>query len=169
MPTGATDESVEVDRQIQALLAPSGDPQYRRERAEALEWLLAHAARAYPKLRAIVDAPVPPVLAVLALARFQRADSLPSLERVLREGDDATVVVAAQALAELRVPEALTTLERALQDGRDQVVASAADALADRGDRLACPSLSAARAHPNAEVRARLLAARKHLRCPPRS
>lgn len=164
MPTPDTDHD-EVDAQIQRLLAPSGDAAYRQTRGEALQWLLAHAAEAYPKLRAIVDAAGPPPLAISALAQFQRADSVPLLTRVLHEGDDPTTVVAASALADVHAPEALAALERALGDGRDQVVASAADALAQRGDRAACSSLVSAEAHPNEEVRARVRSAVERLGC----
>jgi HEAT repeat protein len=158
-------DAAEIDRQIQRLLAPSGDPQYRLARGEALEWLLAHADDSYPKLLALVDVAAPPVLAVSALPRFGRADSVPVLERVLRKADDPTTVVAGHALAEHPAPEARGALERALHDARDQVVASAADGLALRGDRAACPALAAALTHPNPDVRARLRAAAVRLDC----
>ena len=160
-----TPESAEVDRQLHRLLAPSGDAQYRRVRGEALDWLLAHAAETFPRLRAIVDTPEPPAVAVLALARFERADAVPVLERILHESADPTVVVAASALAQLSVPGARAALERALRDARDQVVASAADALGERGDADACSSLAAVLQHPNPDVRARIRRAADRLGC----
>ena len=160
----ATD-TAEIDRQMQRLLAPSGDAQYRRARGEALDWLLAHAADAYPRLLAIVETPEPPALAVLALAQFQREDAVPVLERILHEAADPTVVVAGSALAQLRSASARVALERALRDTRDQVVASAADALGERGDADACGSLAAVLQHPNPDVRARIHNAAARLGC----
>jgi HEAT repeat protein len=157
----------EVDREIRRLLAPSGDPQYARIRGEALGWLVAHADVAYPRLLALVDTAAPPALAVLALPRFGRADSVPVLARLLSSADDATVVLVAGALAAHPAPEAFAALRAALRSPRDQVVASAADGLAERGDQAACPSLAAALAHPDPEVRARVGAAAQRLGCLP--
>ncbi|HEY2512524.1 MAG TPA: HEAT repeat domain-containing protein [Polyangiaceae bacterium] len=165
MPTSASGEATEVDQQIHRLLAPSGDPQYRRVRGEALQWLLARADQAYPKLRAIVDVPAPPALAIAALAEFQRADSVAVLERLLHEADDPTVVAAADALASLHAPEALAALERGLGNKREQVVASSADGLGHRGDPAACAALAATLGHPNAEVRGRVKGASARLGC----
>lgn len=164
-PMSDTTDTAEIDRQIQRLLAPSGDVQYRRVRGEALEWLLAHAADAYPRLLGVVEVPEPPALAMLALAEFQREDAVPVLERILHEGADPTVVIAGSALAHLRSASARSALERALHDTRDQVVASAADALGERGDADACAALAAVLEHPNPDVRARIRDAAARLGC----
>jgi len=164
-PSSSSDAGDEIDRQLQRLLAPSGDAQYQRVRGEALDWLLAHADDAYPRLLAIVDATEPPALAVLALAEFRRADAVPALERVLNESADPTVVMASTALAKLNVPSARAALERALRAERDQVVASAADGLGELGDPEACGALAAARRHPSPDVRARIREAAILLGC----
>jgi len=164
-PMSNTTDTAELDRQIQRLLAPSGDRQYARARGEALQWLLAHATDAYPRLFAIVDAPEPPALAIMALAEFQRDDAVPVLERILHAGADPTVVVASSALARLSSPKARVSLERALRDERDQVVASAADALGERGDASACGALAAVLQHPSSDVRARIQNAATKLGC----
>ena len=167
-PSSSSDVRDEIDRQIQRLLAPSGDAQYQRVRGEALDFLLAHADDAYPRLRAIVDAKEPPVLAVLALAEFRREDAVPVLERVLTESADPTVVIASTALAKLHLPSARAALERALRAERDQVVASAADGLGELGDTGACGALAAVRLHPSPDVRARINEAARLLGCPER-
>jgi HEAT repeat protein len=160
-----TADTDEIERQLQRLLAPSGDAQYQTVRGEALASLLAHAADAYPRLLAIVDVKEPPALAVLALAEFQREDAVPVLERVLNESDEPTVVVASSALAQLKGPVARAALERALRAERDQVVASAADGLAELGDAEACGALAAVRLHPSPDVRARIHEAAIQLGC----
>jgi HEAT repeat protein len=157
------DPTAEADAVIARLLAPSGDPQYARIRGEALDWLLSHADVGYPRLLAIADTANPPSLAVLALPRFGRADSVPVLARLLREADDPTVVLVAGALAEHPAPEALAVLVEALASPRDQVVASAADGLAQRGDPAANAPLLAAAGHPDPHVRARIRAAAERL------
>ena len=149
----------EADAVIARLLAPSGDPQYARIRGEALDWLLTHADVGYPRLLAVADTADPPSLAVLALVRFGRADSVPVLARLLREADDPMVVLVAGALAEHPAPEAFAVLVEALSSPRDQVVASAADGLADRGDPGARGPLLATSDHPDPDVRDRIRAA----------
>ena len=157
----------EIDQQIQSLLAPSGDPRYRGIRDEALAYLLEHADEAHPRLQALVAGDHPPVLAVAVLPVFGRAEDVPVLDRLLREADDPTTVVAGQALGQHPATEARQALEAALTDRRNQVVASAADGLALRGDLASCPALVAALSHPNPDVRGRIRAATERLGCDP--
>jgi HEAT repeat protein len=157
--------AAEVGQQLRRLLAPSGDPAYRRVRGEALAWLLDHAESAYPELLSIVDTDDPPVLAIEALPLFRRAESVPVLERLLHSAEEPTVVVVAQALADHDQPAAATVLSKALGSPRDQVVASAADGLAHRGDPAACGVLAQALRHPDPEVRERIQTALTTLGC----
>lgn len=156
----------EVDRRIRQLLAGSADPAYGRMRAEALDYLLAHADEAHPRLLELATPTDPAALVLLALPRFGRPESVPALERALRHAPDPTTVIAAQALAEHAAPSARAALERALGDSRDQVVASAADGLAQRGDRSSCEALREALDHPDPDVRERVREVMKALRCP---
>jgi HEAT repeat protein len=154
-----------VDRALARLLRPSGDAGASRARGEALEDLLERADEAHPRLLAVADADEPPVLALAALPRFGRPESVPVLERALRGASGPTTVVAAQALAEHPAAAAREALERALGDERPQVVASAAHGLAERGDPAACGALQAAAGHPDGEVRDRVRGALERLRC----
>lgn len=160
-----TEPTTDIDAHIQTLLQPSGDPQYRATRDEALGWLLAHADAAHPRLLAYAEAPEPPDVLLEVLARFGRPESVPVLARALNQASDPTTVAAAQALARHPAPSARSALEQALASPRDQVVASAAGGLAARGDRGACPALDGARGHANAEVRGRIEEARAALGC----
>jgi HEAT repeat protein len=160
-----SEQQSEIDRRIDVLLTPSGDPQFQYYKREALAWLLAHADDAHPRLLALCEGVEPPGVLIELLPQFGRAESVPVIERALRGASDPSTVVAAQALARHPHPSARETLERALGDRRDQVVASAADGLADRGDRAACPALAGARGHANAEVRGRIEKARRALGC----
>jgi HEAT repeat protein len=157
----------EIERRIEAMLAPSGDVAYGRVREAALQYLLQHADEAHPRLLEWADRAEPPVLVLLALARFGRPESVPVLERALANASDPTTVIAAQALAEHPAPAAREALERALASLRHQVVASAANGLAERGDPAACPALATALSHPDAEVRERLREAMATLGCTP--
>ena len=160
-------ETTEIERRIEAMLAPSGDVAYGRVREAALQYLLQHADEAHPRLLARADRAEPSVLVLLALARFGQPESVPLLERALANASDPTTVIAAQALAEHPAPAALEALERALAAPRDQVVASAADGLVLRGDTAACPALAAALSHHDAEVRERVREAMTALGCQP--
>lgn len=159
------DQLSQIDHNIQVLLAPSGDPEFRAYRAEALDWLLAHGDAAHGRLLALAEGDNPPAALLEVLPRFGRAESVPVLERALRRASDPNTVTAAEALAQHPLPAARTALERALSDPRDQSVASAAGGLATRGDSAACPALRKARAHPNAEVRGRIEEALRALGC----
>jgi HEAT repeat protein len=155
----------ELDRNLQTLMNPSGDRPFQAYKRAALDWLVAHADEAHPRLLALCQGDDPPPVILDALPRFGRVESVPVLARALRHASDPTTVVAAQALGQHPRPEALAALEAALGDARDQVVASACEGLRVRGDRAACPALDRARAHPNAEVRGRVEEARAALGC----
>jgi hypothetical protein len=157
--------SDEVDTALAMLLRPSGDAGAARERAEALEELLAHADEAHPRLLALAGAESPPTLVLAALPRFGRADSVPVLEQALRRGPAPTTVVAASALAEHPAVGAREALEHALEDPQAQVVASAADALAERGDASACAALRPALDHDDPDVIERVRVAMAELGC----
>jgi HEAT repeat protein len=157
--------SDEVDTALAMLLRPSGDAGAARERAEALEELLAHADEAHPRLVALAGAESPPALVLAALPRFGRGESVPVLEQALRRGPAPTTVVAATALAEHPAVGAREALERALEDSQAQVVASAADALGERGDANACAALRAVLDHDDPDVVERVLVAMAELGC----
>ena len=160
-----TASHTEVDSHLHELLRPSGDPQSRASRDEALGWLIAHADESFPIILARARQPSPPVVLIAALPHFGRPESVPVLAHLLSDADDPTTVVAAEALATHPGPEALTALEKALSSPRDQVVASAASALAVRNDPAACASLYNALSHPNNEVRDRIQSALQKLGC----
>ena len=155
----------EIDRHIYVLLTPSGDPQFQYYKAEALNWLLAHADAAHPRLMALCEVDEPPGVVLVTLPRFGRPESVPVIERALRGAPDPTTVIAAQALAEHPSPSAREALERALGDARDQVVASAADGIAQRGDKASCAALRVALSHRDHEVCQRVREAMEALGC----
>lgn len=157
--------SDEIDHELAVLLRPSGDPGAQRARGEALAALLERADEAHPRLLALAQSDPPSLLALRALPRFGRPDSVPVLERVLREGPGPTTAVAAGALAEHPDDAARAALEAALGDARDQVVRSAIMGLAERGDGRACAALRAVLEHRDEDVRNRASAALEQLGC----
>ena len=154
-----------IDDALAVLLRPSGDAGAALARGEALDELLEHADEAHPRLLALASAENPPLLALLALPRFGRPESVPVLERVLRHAPAPTTVVAAGALSEHPDEAARAALEAALSDPREQVVLSAVTGLAERGEREACPALRAAGERAGGEVRERVEAALQRLGC----
>jgi HEAT repeat protein len=154
-----------LDQALAVLLRPSGDAGAARARGEALGELLERADEAHPRLLELAQSDDPPLLALMALPRFGRPESVPVLERVLRHAPGPTTVVAAGALSEHPDAAARSALEEALSDQRVQVVLSAVLGLAERGETEACGPLQAARSHPDAEVRERVDAALLKLGC----
>jgi HEAT repeat protein len=154
-----------IDDALAVLLRPSGDAGAALARGEALEELLEHADEAHPRLLELATDENPPLLALMALPRFGRPESVPLLEEILRTAPAPTTVVAAVALSEHPDAAARAALEAALADSRQQVVLSAVTGLAERGEREACASLRAARSHPDEEVRERVESALRKLGC----
>jgi HEAT repeat protein len=155
--------SDEIDEEIAILLRPSGDAGANVMRREALDALLERADESHPRLLALAASDSPPLLALKALPVFGRPESVPVLERVLREAPDPTTVVAATALGEHPAEDARRVLERALGDARTQVVLSAIMGLGVRGDPRASEALRALAGHADPEVRERAAAAVQEL------
>src|SRR5467141_3883494 len=107
----------EVEQQIQALLSSRGHEADRREHDRALAFLLAHADEAHPRLLALLgpQSAALPVAAVNALPLFGRADSVPVLEKLMREGAELISMSAGQALGRHSRAEALEALLRGLE------------------------------------------------------
>jgi HEAT repeat protein len=154
-----------IDDALAVLLRPSGDAGAALARGQALEDLLERADEAHPRLLELARGDAPPLLALMALPRFGRPESVPVLAHVLRTAPGPTTVVAAAALSEHPDAAARAALEQALADPRQQVVLSAVTGLAERGEREACAPLRAAGEHPDAEVRGRVASALRTLGC----
>ena len=153
----------EFESRIALLELPLGSDPDVREKERAAEWLLAHAARTYPDLLARVhDGRAGPATVEL-LGRFDRADSVPALARLL-EGDDLRGLAAARALAAHSSPEALAALRESLRSGGDRAVL-AADALGARGDAAACADLEAAARDRDPRLRYHVVQAAGALGC----
>ena len=105
-------------------------------------FLLAHAdSEAHPRLLALIDpSGYVPVAAVNALPLFERAESIPALERLMREGAELISMSAGQALGQHPLPEALEAL-LAYDDNREETKVAAIDGLMTRGDKSVCKSL----------------------------
>jgi HEAT repeat protein len=157
----------EVDVQIQALLSPHGHEADRRAHDQALAFLLAHADEAHPRLLALLDPAQSyvPVAAVNSLPLFGRADSLPVLEKLMREGAELISMSAGQALGRHPHAEALPALLRGLKHDRDETKVSAADGLLTRGDNKACQALRKLLNDPGYEVRYHAINAAGKLGC----
>ncbi len=148
-------DSADIDDLIHALLDPRSGPGRNASRREALEALLERPDEAHPRLLALAEED-PHVVVLTVLPRFGRPESVPVLERVLREGPDEMTVTAGQALAAHPHPSALEALITSLSSDRPQTVASAADGLTTRADPSAREALEAARARQQGEVRDRI-------------
>lgn len=157
----------EIEAQIRALLSPHGHEADRRAHDRALAFLLAHADEAHPRLLALLEPtrPYVPVAAVNSLPLFGRAESLPVLERLMREGAELIGMSAGQALGRHPHPDALQALLRGLKHDRAETKVAAADGLLTRGDKRACQALRELLSHTDYEVRYHAVNAAGKLGC----
>jgi HEAT repeat protein len=140
MPQEIDIRDQELETRIMLLQSPFGGAPHEHERQQAADWLVAHAARAYPRLLAGLTAGMLGRAVIQLMPRFGRAETIPVLERLLW-GSELFVEAAAQALALHPQREAGEALDRALARPEPGVVKAAADALITRGDRAHCPAL----------------------------
>jgi HEAT repeat protein len=153
----------EVETQITLAETPFGDGPHARERNRAIEWLVAHADRAYPVVLARVAGGRATAAVIDLLPRFAREESIAPLEKLL-SGPEPPAWAAGQALARHPQKEAGDALRRLLtRSGASAVVA--ADALATRGDRGDCAALVAAAGSTDARLRYHAVQAAGTLGC----
>lgn len=156
----------EVEKQIRALLSTRGHEAHRREHDRALGYLLAHADEAHPRLLALLDpSGYVPVAAVNAIPLFGRAESVPVLERLMREGAELISMSAGQALGRHSLPAAREALLRGLEADREETKVAAIDGLMTRNDKSVCEALHPLVGHQNYEVRYHAVKAAAALGC----
>jgi HEAT repeat protein len=143
----------DMDTAIQELSTPRADPGDLATRSSALELLLVNADISHPRLLAVLNEKGGSPAVILALPKFGRPESVPVLDRILRNGSEATAALAAHALAEHPLPAALDALKKAVSVQREETATAAADGLMLRKDPSACPELLKLRNAPNAEIR----------------
>jgi HEAT repeat protein len=154
----------EVETQIMLSETPFGDGPHQRERERAVEWLVAHADRAYPHILARLDEGRATEALIQLLPRMGRAESIPRLERYLTQ-TESLGWAAGRALALHPQPAAGEALRRALANRDPAVAALASDALGTRGDRADCAALLAAAHAPDARLRYHAVQAAGKLGC----
>jgi len=157
----------ELEQQIRALVSPGGHEADQRARARALGFLLEHADEAHPRLLALIEHPAGyiPVAVVNALPLFGMPESVPALERLMREGMELISMSAGQALAGHPRPESLDALLRGLADNRDVTKVAALDGLKTRGDKTSCSAVLSLLDHDSYEVRYHAVNAGAQLGC----
>ena len=141
----------EIDRQLLAAQDPHGDRPNLAAREQSLQWLLAHADRAYPRVLAAAQA-APTARLVEILGRFDRPESTPLLTATLEAGGDAARV-AGGALGSSHDPAGHHALFRALGSPQPPVVMAGLHGLRMRGDRGACGKMLPLLSHADSEVR----------------
>jgi hypothetical protein len=152
----------ELETQLLLLQDPHGDPQHQRQRAQAAQWLLAHAERAYPRLLQLARAGN--LSAIDLVPAFARPESVAVLAALLGE-PERTAWTAAQALARQPGTAAIEALCTGLRVTSPVSIAAAADGLAARRDPQACAALRAAVSVPDAGARYRVIRAAAELGC----
>jgi HEAT repeat protein len=162
MKPGELGSETELDRHLGFLLSPFGDAPSCRQREQSLQYLLAHAEQAHPRLLDLLEGnpaalQAPAILE--ALPRFGRAESVPMLERLLVRGEELVSRAAGRALGLHPAPEALAALLRGLRSPLPETVIAAADGLLVRRDRAAGEPLLGLMGHPDPVVRYHVLQA----------
>jgi HEAT repeats len=155
----------EVEKQIMLLETPFGDGPHQRERERAKAWLVANADRAYPQIAARMNEGRASVAVIELLPRFERAESIPLLERLLLVGPEATAWTAGQALALHPHASAGEALRRSLASREPAVAVIAADGIGTRGDSSNCAALTTLIDAPDARVRYHVVQAAGKLGC----
>jgi HEAT repeat protein len=158
----------ELEIQIRQLQHRSGDPIHRSGVAGALDYLLARADEAHPRLLRLLTSHRAnnPAAIIDALPRFGREESLPVLAEILGSDSTETILgVAASALARHPHEEGFKILVRGLTLPRAAAVIAAADGLYTRGDRRACVELAKHLQAGDANVRYHVVQAAAHLGC----
>jgi len=142
----ASDGGIEQELQMHLtfLMDPLGDAPNVRQRYRSMEWLVAHADLAYPRLLAMLKAnptalDAPSIIEVLP--HFGRADSVPVLEDSLNRGVASVSASAGDALGRHPDPSARAALLRALASTRSETLIGAVDGLYRRADASTCSEL----------------------------
>jgi HEAT repeat protein len=134
----------ELQMHITFLMDPLGDAPNVRQRYRSMEWLVAHADLAYPRLLAMLKANPTALDApsiIEALPHFGRADSIPVLEDSLNHGVASVSSSAGDALGRHPDPSARAALLRALASPRSETLIAAVDGLSRRADPSTCTEL----------------------------
>jgi HEAT repeat protein len=158
----------DLEWHLQVLTSPFGGEPHRRERDRSLEYLIAHAEEAHPRLLAMLranpealDAPA----LIEVLPAFARPESVPVLEALLSARRERTVSAAGEALGRHPSTEARDVLLQGLSSANTPTIDAAADGLMIRGDATACERLTALVGHPNPNTRYHVIRAAGALRC----
>jgi hypothetical protein len=150
------------------LMDPFGDEPHRRQREQSVAYLLAHAAEAYPRLLAALQANptalnAPCLIEVLPL--FGRTDNVPLLEDILARGSGTVCAAAGDALGRHPDAGAREALLRGLGAPRPETVTAAVDGLMVRGDPSVCPVVKSVAGHRDPIVRYHAVRAAGALGC----
>ena len=140
----------EVDGYLRDAL--HGGPRHEVARQQATDWLLAHADRAYPVVRAEAAAHPSPSIVTL-LARFDRADSTAILVELLGTGASEVRRAAGAALGTARDPAARQALRAALEAAGADTPIGGLEGLRAAGDPAECAAARPLLRHAVAEVR----------------
>jgi len=164
MARNSRQSDTEVETQLALVASPFGDEPHQREREQATAWLLEHAERSYPVVLGRFDRGQAGEALVELLARFDREESIPRLERLL-PGAEPPAWAAGQALARQSQPAAGEALRRALGHADPKVATVAADGLGARGDRADCTALVTHVTSTDARLRYHVVQAAGRLGC----
>jgi len=158
----------ELDLHLRFLLSPFGDEPSLRQREQSLQYLLAHADQAHPRLLEMLkrnptalDAPA----IIEVLPRFARSESVPLLEEIMSLGEEIVSRVAGAALAQHPDAGAMDALRRGLRSPTHETIIAAADGILLCGDRAACSELKNLVSHNDPIVRYHLIQAASKLDC----
>lgn len=155
----------EVETQLALATGPLGGGPHDREKRQAATWLLEHADRAYPTVRWQLEEQTASSAVIALAARFDRAESIGALERLLAAGDSRVWDVG-QALAKHSAPSAGAALRRALASPKVEAAIGAADALATRRTPAEdCAALVAKRTATDARLRYHVVQAAAAMGC----
>jgi HEAT repeat protein len=161
------DPDSELEASIYFLNDPIGDESHGARSHRALEYLLANADVAHPRLLQDLEMrPAETQLGVIeALPLFGRAESIGVLERMLLEGSDIVSWTAGQALGAHPLSAARETLMHALSSPRRETTIGALAGLTRRNDRSACDAIRLLLGDRDALIRYHALQAGGRLSC----
>jgi hypothetical protein len=160
--------SEELEIHFRALLDPFGDEPHRRRHDASVQYLVAHADRAYPLLLdALRKNPTalnaPAIIEILPL--FKRSESVPVLEEIMNTGIELVSGAAGIALGRHPGTDVRDALLRGLHSSFPETIMAAIDGLMLRGDSSACDSITEFLRSDNIYIREHALQAAVRLGC----
>lgn len=163
-PETASNMTKSIKTQIMLLEIPFGSDPDLRAKEGAAQWLLSNAAESYPILLERLKSNTASPAIIELLPRFNRKESIPFLEKLLKEHDQIAFI-AGQALAQHHGQESREALRRTVREGESDAMIAAIEGLLTMNNTTDCSEFLIAAKNADEIVRYHAIRAAWHLKC----